>query len=277
MLYRNRYYAPILGRFITRDPNGYEGRDINLYRYISNTTIIGLDTYGLEYCNGICYNPKTHCCIKEQIKVNYLLCVRCSSSHAWIYAKNLDTGMENTYGRWKNGYGSAKTSGVHSNIELGYTFQAERCQVVCDYTPTLGSGYGIYGNNCSSYAQEEWQKNTNEILNSSSWWFGADRPGTLCKSIRNANGGRISNWDSHSNTGSKVGGISSSGNTKHVPDDLGNFMGSSVPNSMSSSTKSIYPLSPEESCGCISGSFCGLPSSSSSSCPNSSGSSGWYW
>ncbi len=47
MLYRNRYYHPGLGRFITRDPIGYNANDINLHRYAGNQCISQVDTLGL--------------------------------------------------------------------------------------------------------------------------------------------------------------------------------------------------------------------------------------
>jgi RHS repeat-associated protein len=46
MLYRNRYYNIILGRFINRDPIEYEGKDINLFRYVYNIPVIAVDTTG---------------------------------------------------------------------------------------------------------------------------------------------------------------------------------------------------------------------------------------
>ena len=36
MLYRNRFYHPDLGRFLTRDSIGYMGKDFNLFRYVKN-------------------------------------------------------------------------------------------------------------------------------------------------------------------------------------------------------------------------------------------------
>ncbi len=47
MLYRNRFYAPSLGRFVTRDPIGYRGRDWNLHRYCGNRSINAVDPSGL--------------------------------------------------------------------------------------------------------------------------------------------------------------------------------------------------------------------------------------
>jgi RHS repeat-associated protein len=46
---RNRYYHPALGRWITRDPIRYGGRDLNLYAYLANSPVTSSDTLGL-YC-----------------------------------------------------------------------------------------------------------------------------------------------------------------------------------------------------------------------------------
>ena len=45
--YRNRYYEPRAGRFITRDPIGIAG-GINLYGYVDNNPVNLLDPFGLE-------------------------------------------------------------------------------------------------------------------------------------------------------------------------------------------------------------------------------------
>jgi RHS repeat-associated protein len=47
MLYRNRYYHVVLGRFISVDPLKYETGDNNLYRYAGNRSLIWQDMYGL--------------------------------------------------------------------------------------------------------------------------------------------------------------------------------------------------------------------------------------
>jgi hypothetical protein len=47
MLYRNRVYHPTLGRFVQRDPIGYEAGDLNLMRYVGNRIIIFYDYLGL--------------------------------------------------------------------------------------------------------------------------------------------------------------------------------------------------------------------------------------
>jgi hypothetical protein len=41
------YYNPEVGRFISRDPIGYEAEDVNLYRYVSNNSLNKKDPLGL--------------------------------------------------------------------------------------------------------------------------------------------------------------------------------------------------------------------------------------
>jgi len=48
MLYRNRYYNTGLGRFVTRDPIGYEAGDNSLYRYVGNMPTFSVDSYGQQ-------------------------------------------------------------------------------------------------------------------------------------------------------------------------------------------------------------------------------------
>jgi RHS repeat-associated protein len=55
ILYRNRVYHPTLGRFVQRDPIGYDSEDMNLYRYTKNTTVFTTDSSGLKHSRtGIC-------------------------------------------------------------------------------------------------------------------------------------------------------------------------------------------------------------------------------
>jgi len=48
MLYRMRYYNTGLGRFISRDPIGYDAEDANLYRYVGNRSLIAKDPDGYD-------------------------------------------------------------------------------------------------------------------------------------------------------------------------------------------------------------------------------------
>ncbi|OGP66413.1 MAG: hypothetical protein A2W27_02855 [Deltaproteobacteria bacterium RBG_16_44_11] len=46
--YRARYYDAKTGRFITRDPIGFDGGDVNLYVYVGNNAVNYTDPTGLE-------------------------------------------------------------------------------------------------------------------------------------------------------------------------------------------------------------------------------------
>jgi len=44
--YRARYYDPVVGRFVTKDPIGFAGGDVNLFAYVSANPIIYRDSSG---------------------------------------------------------------------------------------------------------------------------------------------------------------------------------------------------------------------------------------
>lgn len=46
--YRARYYDPMEGRFISKDPIGFESGDVNLYGYVHNNPINQTDPTGLS-------------------------------------------------------------------------------------------------------------------------------------------------------------------------------------------------------------------------------------
>ena len=63
--YRARYYAPVLQRFLSEDPIGLNGGDVNLYSYVKNNPIKLIDPLGL-YCvysqstgRMTCYDDRT--------------------------------------------------------------------------------------------------------------------------------------------------------------------------------------------------------------------------
>jgi len=49
--YRGRYYDPKVGRFINRDPIGFAGGDVNLFRYVQNNSVNFIDPEGLSLPN----------------------------------------------------------------------------------------------------------------------------------------------------------------------------------------------------------------------------------
>ena len=44
---RARYYDPHVGRFISEDPIGFGGGDVNLYAYVGNNPLLFIDPWGL--------------------------------------------------------------------------------------------------------------------------------------------------------------------------------------------------------------------------------------
>nr|WP_320194132.1 RHS repeat-associated core domain-containing protein [uncultured Desulfobacter sp.] len=44
---RARYYDPAMGRFISEDPLGFDGGDVNLYAYVQNNPVMSVDPLGL--------------------------------------------------------------------------------------------------------------------------------------------------------------------------------------------------------------------------------------
>ena len=46
--YRARYYEPLLQRFISEDPIGFNGGDFNLYAYVTNNPNEYVDPWGLQ-------------------------------------------------------------------------------------------------------------------------------------------------------------------------------------------------------------------------------------
>ena len=51
--YRNRYYDPFTGRFISEDPIGLRGGDNNIYSYVGNNPVNVTDPLGLAGCNTV--------------------------------------------------------------------------------------------------------------------------------------------------------------------------------------------------------------------------------
>jgi len=45
--YRARYYDPKVGRFVTKDPISFAGGDVNLYAYVGNNPVTGIDPSGM--------------------------------------------------------------------------------------------------------------------------------------------------------------------------------------------------------------------------------------
>ena len=70
--YRARYYDASTGRFISKDPIGFEGGDTNLYAYAGNNPVNFVDPTGLSY-----HGPLS-CPAKQKLVI---------AIEAWAYSK----------------------------------------------------------------------------------------------------------------------------------------------------------------------------------------------
>jgi RHS repeat-associated protein len=59
----NRWYDSSVGRWISEDPIGFSGRDVNLFRYVNNNTISNTDPLGLS-TQELTQEQKDDCCEK---------------------------------------------------------------------------------------------------------------------------------------------------------------------------------------------------------------------
>jgi RHS repeat-associated protein len=66
---RARYYDPNVGRFISEDPKGFDGGDVNLYAYVQNNPIMGIDPSGLDVMINITRTTYTENSIVSKIQV----------------------------------------------------------------------------------------------------------------------------------------------------------------------------------------------------------------
>ena len=71
--YRARFYSPSTGRFISSDPIGFAGGDLNLYRYVNNNPVNRTDPSGLKPKRGTIDDFKEKKNLIEKIR-NLLTC-----------------------------------------------------------------------------------------------------------------------------------------------------------------------------------------------------------
>jgi RHS repeat-associated protein len=151
-----RAYAPALGQWLSRDPLG-ESAGLNLYAYVGNNPINWFDPLGLSGTLTI------HSSGDGGI-----------SGHSWI-SYTPDGGQTTTYGTWGNNPTGAG-NGLFENLESGRTGDASRTMHIDDAGESalmdriqdyrnMGQDAWQYGNPCSGFARDAWQKGTGEDLN----------------------------------------------------------------------------------------------------------------
>lgn len=70
--YRARYYDAQIGRFITEDPIGFDGGDVNFYAYVQNNPVNFIDPFGNKIPGGVkkwaCGFAPRYCCYIDKLK-----------------------------------------------------------------------------------------------------------------------------------------------------------------------------------------------------------------
>ncbi|HKS29787.1 MAG TPA: RHS repeat-associated core domain-containing protein [Pyrinomonadaceae bacterium] len=181
--FRERYYDPQAGRFISQDPLGFAA-GANFYTFVTNNPVNGWDPFGLSGTLTIHSSGSGG-----------------PSGHSWV-TYTTDSGKTTTYGTWGNnphGLGN----GLQENLEAGWSGDASRSKHIDDaaeaqlyaeiqrYKDQGEDAWG-YLNPCSGFASDAWKAGTGESLNSRDF-LGISTPTNLRDSIEGANkprGGR---------------------------------------------------------------------------------------
>ena len=140
--YRARYYDPELGRFISEDPIGFSGGDVNLFRYVENDPINRVDPSGLDF--RICSRP-----------LNMSLPNAEPFKHYFI---RMDDGSTISYGVDEKGNPSELQEGPPSKEEkCGGNIESTKKenQMMKDWANKHYSDpYSPFGHNCKSFVGE---------------------------------------------------------------------------------------------------------------------------
>ncbi|MFP3984111.1 MAG: phospholipase A2 [Desulfurivibrionaceae bacterium] len=135
--YRARYYDPQLGRFISKDPIGFEGGDFNLYGYVQNNPVNLVDPTGLK-C-GTWWNDWAvpdnwwgKFCFERACEEHDDCYARCSSDKNQCdeeFRKNMLASCEGLTGTMKTHCKSMATSYYNAVKNLGQSAynQAQKC------------------------------------------------------------------------------------------------------------------------------------------------------
>jgi RHS repeat-associated protein len=187
--YRARYYDPMDGRFISKDPISFAGGDLNLYGMVQNNPVNCIDPYGLS---GMLTIASTG--------------FKLDQGHSWItyLPDNKHLTSYSTWGLWTNANGT----GLLSNQEIAlipnsylpavkipdasrsaYLNDEQEARLFSMINEYKRKGWSL-SSPCSTFASDAWKAGTGEFLDPTRW--GISTPAHLRESIVNANGGATS-------------------------------------------------------------------------------------
>lgn len=158
--YRARYYDPKVGRFVTKDPIGFDGGDYTLYVYVSNNPINKKDPTGLFSIEGNCCKKKDEMKSSIQNACNALSsiitdpdlrkCIQKRCDKGTIICKNDCKSGVAGYNRWYFGLFPSSDINICSN-NLSNLMHLVGSVAIHEWAHSCGwdhfQGKGVPGNN----------------------------------------------------------------------------------------------------------------------------------
>jgi RHS repeat-associated protein len=125
--YRARYYDPMEGRFISKDPKSFAGGDANLYGYVQNDPINGTDPSGLFGIGG--GFGATLGVVSLGTSINYKECCSNGKRHkrtvrTWCLGYELGLSLKGTSGA-KGGADNSSIQACPAGTQRGQTLKIE--------------------------------------------------------------------------------------------------------------------------------------------------------
>ncbi len=200
----NRWYDPVVGRFLSVDPIGFAAGDPNLYRYVGNGPADSVDPSGLQQIGvgigiGDALTPYAEDVRAEAVpdsandmpdvlpgRWRVTICAHGEDKndkpgHAWIVYEELGeggcpTGVVHTAGNYASGYGRTDTGETVSSPGAQWDWPKDiknwkegkatyqRSAIIKDPKPLEMIGYWGPQRNCATYARDAWYHHTGEYL-----------------------------------------------------------------------------------------------------------------
>ena len=149
--YRARYYSPSHQRFISEDPIGFMGRDVNLYAYGWNAPIDFVDSLGLDVV------IRTYCCHAPNLYGHVGIAINNNPSSgfypnqdSWRVAANIRVPGQLVYDseKWR-------PNQLEDAVRIPTTSdQDRRIQAHLDQVRRSAGHYQLHGRNCSNVVRD---------------------------------------------------------------------------------------------------------------------------
>jgi RHS repeat-associated protein len=135
---RERWYSPVLGRWVSVDPIGFDADDVNLYRYAGNGPINSLDPQGTT---GITYLPVS-------IEIKEGITLRVLAKRTMKELKEVNLGKGNSLRKDPGGDGTDLTNESGNTVVAEATIDIKnqgKCNLQFDSFIYFGADYGERG------------------------------------------------------------------------------------------------------------------------------------